>query len=167
MASFGNRSSSELITCCQEIQEVANIVILTFNHSVIQGARGKEEQNSLFSKGYSKLQWPDSKHNITADQPKSDAIDVWPFTKRWGALSGDPGRTLEIAKEIKRDDETLAEAEVRAWNFVYKSFSLQAGFYIGIASVLGYKFKWLGDIDGDGDMLDQSWFDLPHIQIER
>lgn len=167
MATFGTRSSSELITCCSEIQKVANIVILVFDHSAIKGAREKDEQNGLFDDGFTTLKWPHSKHNVTENRPKSDAIDIWPYTKRWGALSGHPDQIAKIATHIKKSQETLAQAQTRARQYVYKAFALQAGYYLGVASVLGYKFVWGGDWNSNGDFLDQNFHDLPHIQIQR
>ncbi len=146
---------------------MARLVILTFDHSVIEGARDKETQDKYFRDGVSHLKWPNSKHNVTEDQPKSDAIDVWPYTARWKALSGHPDQIARIATQIKKSNETLAQAQIRARSFVFKSFARLAGHYEGVASVLGYTLRWGGDWDRDGDLLDQSFFDLPHLEIVR
>lgn len=40
-----------------------------------------------------------------------------------------------------------------------------AGFVIGAAWVLGVKIRWGGDWDRDGDLRDQSFYDLPHFEL--
>jgi len=40
-----------------------------------------------------------------------------------------------------------------------------AGFVKGIATAYGYKIRWGGDWDGDNNLKNQSFFDLPHFEI--
>lgn len=167
MPSFGNSSTGELITCCPEIQLTLNTSIEMIDYSVICGARSKETQNHAFDTGASHLQWPNSKHNVTKDRPLSDAVDIWPYTKRWGALSGHPSQIAKIATHIKKPDEPLHQAQQRAREYVYKAFAHTAGVNQGIAKVLGYALRWGGDWNGNGDMLDQNFHDLPHLEIVR
>ena len=75
MPSFGTRSTSNLITCDQKLQDVLNEAIKHFDFSIIWGHRGMEEQNRIFDKGYSKLRWPMSRHNTRP----SRAFDVVPY----------------------------------------------------------------------------------------
>ena len=44
-------------------------------------------------------------------------------------------------------------------------FILMAGAIKGIAHQMGYKIRWGGDWDGDNDMYDQTFNDLPHFEI--
>ena len=68
-------------------------------------------------------------------QPLSMACDVMPFPIRW--------------------DRVGAE---RARHF--------AGFVFGVASQLGIEgLRWGGDWDGDRDLRDQSFMDLPHYEL--
>ena len=76
---FGKRSLANLETCHPDLQSLAWDVIEIIDHSIIQGKRGKEEQNQLFHAGKSKLQWPHSKHNTTP----SRAMDVVPYPIDW------------------------------------------------------------------------------------
>jgi len=163
MAKYGIKSKSVVLTCCPEIQAVANTVIKTYDHSAIEGARTKEVQDRYFRSRpqVSHLQWPRSKHNVTEDQPLSDAIDVWPYTKRWGALSGHPSQIASIAKDVGKSEQVVKTA-------VYESFSFLAGQFLAVATEMGYTFRWGGgDWDGDGDLFDQNFHDLPHIEIVR
>lgn len=42
-----------------------------------------------------------------------------------------------------------------------------AGFVQGIAAMLGISLRWGGDWDGDGDLRDQTFHDLPHFELKK
>jgi len=42
-----------------------------------------------------------------------------------------------------------------------------AGFVFGIASQMGIKLRWGGDWDGDLNFKNQTFFDLPHFELEE
>ena len=44
-------------------------------------------------------------------------------------------------------------------------FYLMAGHIQSIAIRLGYKIRWGGDWDRDGDLTDQTFMDLGHFEI--
>ena len=75
MASFGKASTRRLLTCTPELQEVLNEAIKHFDFSIIWGHRGKFHQNRVFDEGYSKVQWPNSRHNSLP----SEAVDIVPY----------------------------------------------------------------------------------------
>lgn len=82
MPSFGRRSQSNLDECHPALQAVMAEVVKTFDISVIEGHRPREEQEAAVHAGKSKVHWPNSKHNSTP----SMAVDVipWPFgLKGW------------------------------------------------------------------------------------
>jgi len=76
---FGKRSKGNLEECHPLIQEIFNEVIKIIDCSIIEGHRSKEEQDKLFHKGFSKLQYPNSKHN----KSPSFAVDAVPFPIDW------------------------------------------------------------------------------------
>ena len=75
MFKFGRTSKSHLITCHQDLQEVAMEVIEHWNCSVLEGHREEEKQEEYFEQGLSEVQWPDSKHN----KSPSEAIHLAPW----------------------------------------------------------------------------------------
>ena len=79
MPSFGAKSKANLSECHPDLQKVFNKVIKSYDCSVIEGYRGKEEQDAAFHSGKSTLQYPKSKHNR---QP-SLATDVIPYPVDW------------------------------------------------------------------------------------
>ena len=79
MPKFGSRSKSRLKTCDTRLQDLFNEVIKHFDCSVIQGHRGKEDQNKAFKEGKSKLKYPNGNHN----KSPSKAVDVAPYPINW------------------------------------------------------------------------------------
>lgn len=66
---------SKLSTCHEDLQKIFYEVVRTFDCAILQGYRNEEDQNTDFSSGKSKLQWPNSKHNTKP----SLAVDVSPY----------------------------------------------------------------------------------------
>jgi len=56
-----------------------NEVIKVYDCSILCGFRRKEEQDEAFNNGKSKVQWPNSKHNVLP----SNAVDVAPYPVAW------------------------------------------------------------------------------------
>jgi hypothetical protein len=83
MPKFGNRSKENLSTCDPRLVEIFEEVVKHVDCSVIEGRRGKEEQNRLFHAGKSTLEWPNSKHNVVTPTDLSKASDVVPFPIDW------------------------------------------------------------------------------------
>ncbi len=79
MPRFGRRSRKNLETCHEDLQELFNEVIKYFDCTVIQGHRGKEEQNKYFDEGKSKVKYPNGRHNANP----SNAVDVVPYPINW------------------------------------------------------------------------------------
>ena len=79
MPSFSKRSTDNLATCHRDLQKVAHEAIKHFDFTVIQGHRGKAEQNKAYREKKSKLQWPLSRHN----KLPSLAMDCVPHPLNW------------------------------------------------------------------------------------
>jgi peptidoglycan L-alanyl-D-glutamate endopeptidase CwlK len=101
--------------------------------SLVTGYRDRELQNTLQENGYSKVRYPNGKHN----RKPSKAVDLQPYPypdsepKLWGALGYIAGRAHAIAQEE------------------------------------GFHIRWGGDWDGDGDLTDQQFDDLFHIEVKE
>jgi len=79
MPTFSKRSTDNLATCHRDLQKVAHEAIKHFDFTVIQGHRGKAEQNKAYREKKSKLQWPLSYHN----KLPSLAMDCVPHPLNW------------------------------------------------------------------------------------
>lgn len=83
MYKFSSKSKAQLLTVHPELQRLFREVIKGYDCTIIQGHRGKEEQDEYFRTGRSKLQFPNSKHNKTP----SLGIDVAPYPIDWNDLN--------------------------------------------------------------------------------
>lgn len=79
MPHFSQLSIDRLNTCDCRLQKVFLEVIKHFDCAVIWGHRSEEDQNSAYAQGFSKLKWPESKHNSLP----SKAVDVVPYPIDW------------------------------------------------------------------------------------
>jgi len=79
MYSFGKSSTSKLLTCRHELQVIANEAIKLVDFSIIHGYRNQEQQDMIYEQGFSKVKFPNSKHNTNP----SDAFDFMPFPVDW------------------------------------------------------------------------------------
>jgi|2_EtaG_2_1085320.scaffolds.fasta_scaffold00705_6 peptidoglycan L-alanyl-D-glutamate endopeptidase CwlK len=135
MPIFGKRSNKNLNECHEDLRMLFRVVIEKFDCSVIKGKRGEEEQEAAFAAMLSKLHYPDSPHN---KEPLSHAADVIPWPVNW--------------KDRDR-------------------FYFFGGYVKGIATELfatgkmNHEIRWGGDWDGDTNVHDQSFMDLPHFEL--
>ena len=79
MYSYSLKSSKNLGTCHIDLQTIFYQIIKTFDCTIVQGTRGKKEQNELFKKEKTKVQYPNSKHN----KKPSMAVDAVPYPIDW------------------------------------------------------------------------------------
>lgn len=79
MPQFGSTSRARLETCHQDLQMIFNYVIKSFDCTIICGYRDKKAQNKAYDDGFSKVHFPNSKHNMSP----SIAIDVIPWPIEW------------------------------------------------------------------------------------
>ena len=79
MPKFSNKSKGRLSSCDDRLQEVFKEVVKTFDCSILQGHRGKKEQDLYFNTGRSKVKYPNGRHNAKP----SKAVDVTPYPVDW------------------------------------------------------------------------------------
>lgn len=100
MPKFGNRSILNCNYVDTPLQHLLNEVIKHYDCSVTSGYRGKEKQNEYFQLGLSKVEYPNSKHNVMPSQ----AVDVVPYPvdwEDWKRFYHFGGFVLGIAKSMK------------------------------------------------------------------
>ena len=79
MPRFSVRSNSRLHTCDKRLVKLFKEVVKYFDCTILEGHRGKDKQNEAYSKGNSKLKFPDGNHN----KSPSFAVDVIPYPIDW------------------------------------------------------------------------------------
>jgi peptidoglycan L-alanyl-D-glutamate endopeptidase CwlK len=97
MFHFGSRSALCLGTCDNRLVHIFHAAIDTglIDISILEGRRGKVLQDEYFAAGRSKVQWPDSKHNVIDPDDLSKAVDAAPFVS--GKVSFDKGHCIFMA----------------------------------------------------------------------
>lgn len=135
MNRFSDISKERLKTCHRDLQTLFGHVIQGYDCSVICGTRTAKEQDAAFKSGNSKLQWPNSKHNIIP----SLAVDVAPHEEviDWGKT-----QSAHFAGYVKGIADQL--------------------FRIGtISHHIRYGIDW----DSDNDVDDTTFWDACHFEI--
>lgn len=136
MYQYSAISKTRLDTCHGDLKILFNHIILNRDCSIICGHREEEDQNKAFEEGRSKVQWPNSKHNLIP----SLAVDVAPYEKThidWGKLQG-----AEFAGYVIGVADTL-----------YRS------------GVMKHKIRRGADWDNDYDVDDTTFWDANHFEI--
>jgi peptidoglycan L-alanyl-D-glutamate endopeptidase CwlK len=136
MPTFSESSKDALGTCHRALKATCRRVIEVYDFAVIEGHRGKERQNRLVQEGRSKVEWPNSKHNATP----SRAVDIAPYPIDW---------------------DSRGRFHVLAGHMMMAFHGLQQEGEIDEALSL----RWGGDWDGDGELEDQQFDDLPHFEL--
>lgn len=138
MNQYSEKSLQRLATCARPLQVLMHEVLVIRDHTIVCGFRSEFEQNEAFRLGHSKLQFPESKHNSVP----SEAVDAVPYPIKWN----DP------------DPKIRKRYEIECYHF--------AGIVLGVAAKLDIPIRWGGNWDGDGDLFDQTFFDLPHFELK-
>ena len=139
MPKFGKKSQERLYSCHSDLIRLFEAVVVRFDCTILEGHRGKEQQNRYYNAGKSKVQWPDGKHN---NYP-SEAVDVAPYPIIWP----------------HKDSKSFAKDLGRWYMFV--------GFVRAMAISMGIKIRTGADWDGDFSVNDQTFDDLPHFELKE
>jgi len=139
MPAFGKRSLAALGSADERLQRLFHEVVKTYDCTVLCGHRGQEEQEEAFRAGFSKEHWPNSKHNSFP----SKSVDVAPYPVVWPT----PG--------MSREDYALAMGR----------FYYFAGYVRRAAEQMGLRVRQGVDWNGNFDIRDQSFHDLPHTEL--
>ena len=99
MRTYSALSESRLSTCHPNLQRLFRKVLEGYDHTIVCGHRGREEQDEAFRAGFSKKKWPEGKHNASP----SLAVDVAPYPIDWE----DSARFYHFAGYVKRVAEEL------------------------------------------------------------
>ena len=136
MASYSLASKTKLETCHPDLQTLFFYVILGYDNTIVCGHRDRLEQEVAYANGYSKLQWPNSKHN----KYPSEAVDAAPYEKSgidWGKL-----QSSHFAGYVKGVADMLFRM-----------------------SIISHRIRSGADWDQDNDVDDTTFWDGAHFEI--
>jgi peptidoglycan L-alanyl-D-glutamate endopeptidase CwlK len=139
MPSFSRKSQAILDTVDPDLRKLFNNVVLGFDCTPTCGLRTEEEQAALYAIG----------RTTNIGQRTVTTLDgVNKKSKHQSGLA------LDICPyPIKWDD--------------INRFYFFAGYVKRTAEDLGIKVRWGGDWDGDTEVSDQKFMDLPHWELIR
>lgn len=79
MPRFSQRSLNNLSSCDPRLMALFMEVVRVYDCTIIEGHRSEERQDELYRTGFSKVQFPNSRHNSNP----SLAVDVAPYPIDW------------------------------------------------------------------------------------
>lgn len=145
MPSFSQESLKHIREAHPDLQEIVAEAIKIMDFKVIDGARTVEEQRKNVEKGVSKTM--NSKHLPQAGG-WSHALDLMPYPIKWAEVE----RGLNAVKKVDSNMEIA-----RCYILI--------GLLAGIAHMKGIKIRQGADWDGDENLGEHSFIDLPHIEL--
>lgn len=153
---LGETSRKRLDTCDPILIHVLTVASCITNFTVVCGHRGMEEQTEAFMKKLSKTPWPQSKHNAMPSQ----AVDIAPYDPQFKILWGTEQQYATIANV-----NGVSLVDARRW--VWQRYAHMMGVVKGVAAVLypDVVLRWGNDWDSDENYLDQTFVDMPHIEV--
>ncbi len=158
MTHYSHRSLTRLRTCHDELEQLMLEVDKHFPNTVLEGKRTIEQQRKNVATGVSKTM--DSRH---LDDP-SNAVDAAPDPLSWPKMHADLAELLERMSAQQRREmakHILGYAKQLAHWYYF------GGFVLGTAAQMGINIRWGGDWDGDRQVHDQSFDDLPHFERSK
>lgn len=144
IGAYGKSSQERKATCDPRLQKILDELIKLMDHTIICGHRGQIDQDMAYAKKLSKTPWPLSKHNSVP----SLAADVAPF---YGVTPNLRWPSAEIMRN--------ADAQV------FARYAYMIGLARGIASQMGINLRSGMDWDSDGEIADNTFNDLPHLEL--
>ncbi len=142
---FSKSSQVQLDTCHPDIQLILNELIKIYDFKVIEGLRTTERQQLLFNEKVTKI---DGIKELSKHQAKNGislAVDIMPVKLKTNAFSG----------HIKDD------ARFYTMQGMVKAISLK----LYQENKIQHKIRFGLDWDGDDTYRDQTFHDLPHIEL--
>tara|TARA_R110000787_G_scaffold165251_5_gene278359 strand:- start:4573 stop:4992 length:420 start_codon:yes stop_codon:yes gene_type:complete len=136
--------------------------------SLVEGHRPVERQQLLFTRGLTQLDGVTKlgKHNFNP----SLAIDVYPYDRMYGVLTGHEKNIAAILKKMSPSLDSNQNAveynqKYKAVaDYIHNRFNIQAGIVMTAARSVGIELTWGGDWNSNGNTADQTFNDLPHFQ---
>jgi peptidoglycan L-alanyl-D-glutamate endopeptidase CwlK len=138
MYKFGEKSQTRLLTLHPDLQKILSEAIKIYDFSIIEGHRTLEMQQSYYDRGFSKLDGVERKSKHQSYP--SMAVDIMPYKKGTNAFSGQ-------------------EKDNRRFYFLMG--------IIKSVKEITHKLRFGIDWDMDDIYTDQSFDDMPHIELEE
>lgn len=161
-SNYGTRSRGRLMLASADLRRVLVEVDPRFPHTVLETARTAAQQQENLSRGVSKTL--DSRH---LDGPLANAVDAAPDPLRWPKL---PAQLRAIVDRIPAADRAAVLPLISAYAKDVSRWYYFGGYVLGTADQMRKHgeitrpLRWGGDWNGDRQVDDQRFDDLPHFE---
>ena len=156
---YGATSLQRLATAHEQLQTLMKRVGENFPNTILEGERTVEQQEKNVAKGVSKTM--NSKHV----RSPAEAVDAAPDPLAWPQTGKLKARISSVAGQLTGEQETEVMALVGEYVKDVARWYYFGGFVLGTAEEMEIDIRWGGDWDGDRDLDDQSFDDLPHFEV--
>lgn len=139
MFRYSEKSTERIRELHKDLQIILGEAIKHIDITVVQGFRDEMAQNTAFNCGYSKVKWPNSKHN----KMPSHAVDIIPLKYPANGSFKDWAKFAYMIGIVKGISEEM-----------YKNGTIK------------HKLRFGLDFNRDGILFNDSFIDAPHIELE-
>jgi hypothetical protein len=80
---YSHGSETRLATCDIGLQKIFRAVLRIIDHKILEGVRGKEDQEAAFVAGKSTVHWPMGNHNVLNETDLCKAVDAAAYPLDW------------------------------------------------------------------------------------
>jgi peptidoglycan L-alanyl-D-glutamate endopeptidase CwlK len=163
---YGPESLAKLERAHPDLRKVMLRVGPRFPSTILEAARSVEQQRRNVEKGVSKTM--DSKHILGERRDLSDAVDAAPDPLRWPQVKKLMARIEEVAGKLGSESKTELLALVGEAVKEHGRWYYHGGYVSGVADEMyergeiSVPLRWGGDWNGNRQVDDQSFDDLPH-----
>lgn len=134
-----------------------------FPNAILETDRSVEQQRRNVEKGVSKTM--DSKHIVGEKRELADAVDAAPDPLEWPDVAKVQRRITEmLGRHLSGEQQVELTALIEKYAKDLGRWYYFGGYVCGVADELGIAVRWGGDWDGDREIRDQSFNDLPHVE---
>lgn len=95
---YGKKSLEVRSTLHPDLQKVVDETAEKVNCTLLCGHRNKKDQDDAFTRGASKLKWPNSRHNTWP----SEAVDIVPYPLDWKNIKAFKELAVKIKEAAKK-----------------------------------------------------------------
>ena len=156
---YGRTSLERLGTVHPVLQDLMKKVGEKFPNTILEGHRSEEQQRKNIEKGVSKTM-----NSLHLSDPAM-AVDAAPDPLEWPQVGKLLARIERVAGTLTDEQEAEIMALVGEYVKDVSRWYYFGGYVLGVASEEGVSVRWGGDWDGDRDIGDQTFDDLPHFEF--
>lgn len=156
---FGPTSLKRLGTCHPLLRKLFMRVGESFPTTILEGHRSREQQEKNVAKGVSKTM-----NSLHLHDP-ADAVDAAPDGFSWPSAPKLKRRIAAITGTLKPEQTTEIDALVQAYVKEVGLWYYWAGHVSGVASEMDIDIRQGVDWNGNREIDDQTFDDLPHTEL--